>query len=227
MVDVSTVHNRYEKLSEKDISNLLNTDRKPFPVFVKKYLKDNYGKEVIYQNQNNICHRLDIHTSGAVMVSLGDKKDWLNCRKIISNKKCTKKIYMCLVHGIFEKKKEYIMNNIKCKTMPTYCTTIKYNKNNKQSMPSLSYYEVLEEYSYNDKYYSLVLVKIFTGRPHHDKEIIKRMFLHNIYLSVKYDNKIHKVYVPLPDDIIEALNKLKLIKKYSVDFDKFIDKKTI
>jgi 23S rRNA pseudouridine1911/1915/1917 synthase len=237
----------YRKILKDKINEMYKSNRKPYLLFIRKYLKDNYNINA-YGPGYNCCHRLDIHTSGCVLVS---KKPsyYHNCRKIINNKDTTFKIYVCLVKGLLSNKKGFIYKNIKCsKKLPTYCNTLIFNKNSKNSLPSISYYQVLNEYSYKNVFYSLVCVRIFTGRTHQirvhmkslgnpiilddryshntktDKELIDRMFLHNIYLSFLYKNNRVKVEVPLPIDIKKCLNKLKLEKKYNFLLSIFLKK---
>ena len=105
------------------------------------------------------------------------------------------------------------------------------------------------EFSYKNKIFSLVLVRIFTGRTHQvrvsmkslgtpivsddrysvkseiQKELIKRMFLHNIYLSFEDNNKRYNIDIPLPTDIQNCLKKMKLIKRYKYNFNDIINLK--
>jgi 23S rRNA pseudouridine1911/1915/1917 synthase len=235
----------YTKISNEEITKMYMSDRKPFLLFIRDYLKKHYNmiaRSPIY----NCCQRLDINTSGCVLVS---KKQsyFYNCRNIINNKETTYKVYMCLVKGLFKIKNGFIYKNIKCSTeLPIYCETIDFNKNNSTSLPSVSYYQVIKEFSYKESTYSLVFVRIFTGRTHQirvhmkslghpiilddrysdntstDKEIIERMFLHNIYLSFMYNNSRIKIKVSIPADIKRCLKKLKLEKKYDFRLSTFL-----
>lgn len=237
---------KYDKITNNQIEKLYKTDRRPFLMYVRDYLKDKYN--CIPKNRSfNVCQRLDINTSGGVLVSIGDNKKWMEYRDIITNKSNTIKVYICLVNGNIKKKKGFIYKNIKCVKQPTYCETMNYNEKNETSMSSISYYQVVKEFIYNKKKYSLVFVRIFTGRTHqirvhmkslghpivsddrysidnnNQENIIKRMFLHNIFLSFSdNNNKNYKFKIPLPKDINECLNKLELHKEFNFSFKEFL-----
>ena len=161
------------------------------------------------------------------------------CRKIINDKESTIKLYTCLVNGLLFKKKGFIITNIKCDKKPTYCRF--YNKDSFIGQKSITYYEVLNEYKYDEQFYSLINVRIFTGRTHQirvsmnsqntplvsdnkyylnkmqhnkNKKLVNRMFLHNYNLVVNIDNNVKNVFCDLPDDLKECLNKLELLKQY-------------
>jgi 23S rRNA-/tRNA-specific pseudouridylate synthase len=143
-----------------------------------------------------------------------------------------------------KKKRGIIKNNIKCYKKNKYlCKILNFNKNNKYSRPTYSYYYVKREYIYNNKYYSLIIIRIFTGMTHQirlhmlslgcsivtdDKyankldyknnlKICKRMFLHNFYLKFKYENTDYKILCKLPKDLQSCLSLLKLVKTYKND----------
>lgn len=237
---MDTVPYKYENLSLNQVKKLFQKEVKPFHVWVKYFLMK-HQHEVPPQPDYNICQRLDINTSGIVLVA---KKNIYHdlCRKIINDKVNTKKLYICLVNGIIEKKSGFILNNIICdKRKFSYCKT--YPFDSKIGQHSCSYYQVLQEYKYENNYYSLVVVRIFTGRTHQirvhmkslgtpivaddrylfsslidqNKKIAKRMFLHNILLQFTYNNKTNTIIAPLADDLVEVLSKLTLIKKYKFD----------
>lgn len=236
IMDTST---NYEKKSETDIEKQWKSKRKPFLMFIKNYL-NNIN---IYPNNEsyNVCQRLDINTSGIVLTA--KNIDWNECRSIINDKKNVIKLYVCLVNGYIKQNNGFIINNIKCKTNPfTYCKTLSYNPKFYGSK-SCSYYQILKRLQYQNKQYTLVLVRIFTGRTHqirvHMKslghsivsddrytnkkikkdniKIIKRMFLHNIVLKFKYDNKDYNILCELPSDLKNALKKMTILKQYPID----------
>lgn len=237
IMDTDSIH-KYKDKCKKDYECMFKQKVKPFHVWVKLYLNKHF-KINANSPDYNCCQRLDINTSGMVLVSKHNQ-DFKLCRSIINDKINTTKVYICLVNGLIQNKSGFIINNIKCFKKPTYCKTIPYDKKNYKSMPSCSYYYVKNEYLYKDKYYSLVYVRIFTGRTHQvrvhmkslgtpivsdDKytpydirkdnyELIERIFLHNHILQFKYIEKNYKFKLPLTDDLKKCIKKLKLFKKY-------------
>ena len=237
---MDTSNPKYNKIDNINMNKLFKNKIKPFHIYVRNYLIKHYNEYHIKPSYG-CCQRLDINTSGMVLVSK-KKKNFNLCRNIISDKKNTIKIYLCLVNGLVHNKNGFIKKNIKCKKKPLICKTIDYNLYNKKSLTSCSYYFVISEYLYNDEYYSLVCVRIFTGRTHQirlhmksmgnflvsdDKycpkniyknnlKIVKRMFLHNYMLSFFY-KKNYNLKVNLPLDLLNALKKMKTIKKYKID----------
>jgi 23S rRNA-/tRNA-specific pseudouridylate synthase len=241
---MDTSNPTYDKLSKNKIDNLFTKKIKPFHVFVKKYLIEKYNIHPKYPSYG-CCQRLDINTSGMILVSK-ENKNFTLCRNIINDKKNTIKIYLCLVNGLLDEKNGYIVNNIICKKKKSICNTVNFNLHSKDSKPSCSYYFVLKEYFFEGKYYSLVCIRIFTGRTHQirlhmkslnnylvsdDKycpkqlykdnlKIIKRLFLHNFILIFFY-NKEYKFKLKLPDDLKNVLKKMKVIMKYKFDYNIF------
>ncbi len=219
---------KYLKKTPNEIAQQFKSKRRPFLIYVRDYILQHYGINLRPPNYG-VCQRLDIDTSGAVLVAKYNE-DFNFCRNIINNKVETTKIYICLVNGIVEKKNGFIKDNIKCdKKGMTYCKT------GSEGDPSCSYYQVINDYHCDANHsYSLVFVRIFTGRTHqirvHMKSIghpivsddryiskslrqdnlrlCQRMFLHNIFLSFYYNNKLNKVIVPLSDDLKDCLKKL-------------------
>lgn len=234
IMDTST---NYKKMSQKEINIRKKKKNKPFLLYIEEFLKNNFN--TITDNESfNCCQRLDIETSGIVMVSKYNQY-YPICRKIINNKEETIKLYTCLVNGLMFKKKGFIVINIECDKNPSYCRF--YNKDLFKGKKSITYYEVLNEYKKDDKFYSLVNVRIFTGRTHQirvsmnsqntpivsdnkyylnkdihkdNKKLVNRMFLHNYNLVVNINNNIKNVLCDLPIDLKNCLNELEIIKKY-------------
>jgi len=224
----------YSNVTRDNLDKVL-INRKPFHLYVKYYLEVYYGVTPD-QDSYNCCQRLDKETSGAILVSI-QNKNWMYMRSIINNKQNTHKIYIALVEGIITKKSGYILNNIKCtKSFPIMCDTIPFDLNDKTSFYSCSYYEVAKEYELDGNMYSLVKVRIFTGRTHqirvHMKSIghpiisddrysnkkvflCDRMFLHNIYLGFTYKKHQYNVIVPVPYDLTDCLKSMTLKKTYN------------
>jgi 23S rRNA pseudouridine1911/1915/1917 synthase len=201
-------------------------------VYMKLYFKLN--KIYLNEPEYGAVHRYDKQTSGG-LIFVKDNNIFNDFRKIISNKSITTKIYITLVNGIFEKKYGYIDKKIKT-TVENNISTSFISDDGKDAY---SYYQVIGEYK--DKY-SLVHVKIFTGRTHQirihmnylghpivsdfkyitddkllkkNKKIIDRFFLHNIYLQFYYKNEKYKFIIPLSCDLYNCLNKLQNFKYYS------------
>jgi 23S rRNA-/tRNA-specific pseudouridylate synthase len=167
---------------------------------------------------------------------------------------------MTLVNGILAEKAGFIYAKIECNKMSSahgnpymscQCSIMPENQSN-----SASYYEVLEEYEFlnpqdNTIYkFSLVQIRIFTGRTHQirlhmsslgacvvsDRQycqgkkmnslISDRLFLHNFYLSFNWKGKIKHYSMGLPTDLQESLSKLTSIKKYKKinDIDSLMNK---
>ena len=204
----------------------------------KQYLYNKYNIITKYPSFG-CCHRLDINTSGMIFIGTTNHA---KCRHIISDKINTIKIYVCLVNGIIKNKNGYIKKYIKCTNIPIFCKT--YDTNENDALGACSYYTVYKEYIYDNKYYSLVHIRIFTGRTHqiriHMKSIghslvsddkytdkllykdnitlFKRIFLHNFFLSFIY-KKRYTFKCDLPQDLASPLKKIELINKYETDHD--------
>ena len=233
-------------LTKKRISYMNKTKRKPFLAYVQKYILDNFNEYFTQAKSYGVCQRLDIETSGGVLISKY-KKNWSICRNIVNNKKTTYKIYICLINGIITKKSGYIKKYTTCDTKPTYCNTfdnINENiKNKKKLRISVSYYQVYKEYTYKGNQYSLIIIRIFTGVTHqirihmkslgtpivsddrytdnrqrsdNRQNLISRMCLHNVYLEFTYLSN-NIIQVPVPKDILECIRKLKEEKKYKIN----------
>lgn len=232
----------YEGISQKEIEELFKRKVKPLHLYIKFYLMKYYGITPDRPSYN-VCQRYDKETSGGVLVSIKNENHH-ECRNIITNKENTKKVYLALVNGKIDKKNGFIYNNIRCTKLPAYCKTIPYNKKNRLSMYSSSYYNVVSEYEHEGKEYSLVQVRIFTGRTHQVRvhmlslghslvsddryptrnrrenlKICDRMFLHNVYTGFNYKEREYNFTIPLPDDLSRCLSILNPTKIYKDMYD--------
>lgn len=235
--------------------------------------KEIYLKEKVFQlyskfelgiegiPQQGICHRYDKETSGNLLV-VKRLQDYKLCRDTISDKKHTIKLYLALVNGVLSDKKGFVYSNIECNKLKSprgnpYILCISTIVSESEAN-SASYYEVVEEYTYvnpddNITYqFSLVQVRIFTGRTHQirlhmsnlgccivsdrnycsgkkmNSQISNRLFLHNFYLQFLWKG-IQKHYNNgLPSDLVNSLAKLKSVKKYKKiqDIDTLINQKS-
>ena len=82
----------------------MKSNRKPFLLWVNKYLQETYGVNANKFNQYNVCQRLDINTSGGVLVAIHNNM-YKQCRAIINDKKNMMKLYICLTNGEIKLKK--------------------------------------------------------------------------------------------------------------------------
>ena len=139
--------------------------------------------------------------------------------------------------------KGFIRKNIVCEKKRTKFGGIYmecYTHHNK-GKNACSWYNVVS--TYEDKYgntYSLVQVRIFTGRTHQirvhmksighplvsdqkyltrnwyeaNKKLSNRLCLHNFYLSFKHDANEYRIRIPMSCDLINTISKLDPIEKY-------------
>ena len=208
-------------------SKLDNTKILALPPFLGKTLG------TINVIEFGICHRYDIDTSGGVFIAKSDEW-WYKLRDILSNKTTagTYKIYVCLVNGKVEKENGFIKDSISVTSMGKPSLS-------KDGRRACSYYQVKailkDKY---DNYYSLVIVRIYSGLTHQirlhmlsighplvsdrnyitdpkllkeNKEISGRTFLHNFFLAITMFNKIKKFRIPIPFDLMSGIYKLKTI----------------
>lgn len=249
-VDTST---NYELLSIENQKKELNKPIKSFQLYTKFLLIDKfknnplenrqqlYYDTIKYNETYNLCHRYDQETSGAMLVSLKNNKleYYIN---IIGNKNNTIKIYLTLVNGKVKQKNGFIRKNIECQKINNYNYCI---ATDDKKINSISYYNVIGYIKFNHKVYSLVHVKIFTGKTHQirlhmktlghpivsddkyndidiftkNKKIISRIFIHNIYLSFRDDNFPNNFTIPIADDIFRVLNNINIKKIYKDIYD--------
>lgn len=218
-----------------------NTKIKPLPIYIAIFLMQQYGIKVDPRKQYNIIHRYDVQTSGGIIVAKCPKAYEI-LDKNIYDKKQTIKIYLALVNGIPEKKTGYIMKKInKKKVRKGKKQFFICEPSNTRGAPACSFYRVVQTFKDdNGNKYSLVQVRIFSGRTHQirvhmlsigcsvvndykysskeeqkrNKAIVDRTFLHNVYLGFNYEDSRYDVKIPLSCDLVDGLKKLKTIKKY-------------
>ena len=175
---------------------------------------------------------MDYETSGIIIVAK-NLPSYIKYRKNINNHITTTKIYIALVDGDNEHEFGIITSKL------LYSTLNRKNSiNNKDGKISYTEYIKLNTHKYKEKIYSLLLVKINTGRTHQirvhfdsighnvfcDKKyqknndllteecnLSKRLFLHAMYYKIENDID---GYVKIPEDLDNILNKMTLIKKY-------------
>lgn len=229
------------------LNNIKTNNFNVLHVWIGQYLRKHTKIKPAPPNYNCV-HRYDIQTSGAIIVA--KKKETIQpLMKLIADKKNMTKIYLTLVIGACPDN-GYIIKNIKCdliKNKYYFCSTVDYDSSGikyNEGQYACSYFHKLCEYEYNNNKYSLVHVRIFTGRTHQirvhmqsighpvfcdykyiDKElllehqkIINRTFLHNISLRFNYNNNNYNFNVPVPNDLMECLSKLHFINSSSIKY---------
>jgi 23S rRNA-/tRNA-specific pseudouridylate synthase len=141
-----------------------------------------YGK-IINNNMNlvssfryGLLNRLDIETSGAVIVAK-NRVGLTNLIDIMHVKKEVVKIYICLTNNTVKEDEGlidlpircdsvYLNNNNYKSAIKQYCTTST-NKANKVKKNAKSYFHKIGKLKGKDgKFYTLFFVRIFTGRTH-------------------------------------------------------------
>ena len=173
-----------------------------------------------------IVHRLDKDTSGLLIIAKNDKAH-INLSEQIKNRE-VKKTYIALVRGIVSENEATINMPISRSTKDRKKMAV--NKNGKEA---ITHFKVLERYTTNNGSYTLLEVKIDTGRTHqirvHMSEIgypiigddvysngknefeIQGQCLHAQKLEFKHpiSGRILKLEAPLPKYFIDTLDYLK------------------
>lgn len=176
--------------------------------YVSSYLKEKNKNYKVF-----IVHRLDKETSGIVLFAKDEKtkdifqKDW--------NRLVDVRGYYALVHGIFDKKKDRLVNKLlETKTNLVYVTKKSDGKE------AITNYQVVKE----NKLYSLLKINIETGR----KNQI-RVQLANINHPIVGDNKYglkdeeKKLYL-VANKLVLYNPILKQNMKFEIDIDNFFKK---
>lgn len=203
---------------------------------ILKWIKNNLTLSKDILNCENcgygLLNRLDYETSGIIMVAKNKEKYNLY-RKNINDHKTTTKIYITLVNGIITHKFGII-------SLPLYSNK-KINRtvvDEEHGKHAYTEYINLKTLSYKNKNYSLLAVKIKTGRTHQirvhfksighiifcdkkygdEKKLVNeecklsnRLFLHATYYSL--DSQKDGSFT-LPTDLNDALNEMTVKKEY-------------
>ena len=173
-----------------------------------------------------IVHRLDKNTSGLLIVAKNDKAH-INLSEQIKNRE-VKKTYIALVRGLVQENEATINMPISRSTKDRKKMAV--NKNGKEA---ITHFKVLERYTTNNGSYTLLEVKIDTGRTHqirvHMSEIGYPIIGDDVYSNGKNEFEIHgqclhaqklefkhpisgkilKLEAPLPKYFIDTLDYLK------------------
>lgn len=203
-----------------------NMNRKLLQVWMYKNL--DYPNKNNYNYDYGISNRLDINTSGVVLIGKTPSA-YKHLRKVISDHRNTQKRYFALVRNKITKG-GIIENKIKCLRMKRSARC----ENNGQGQYAKTYYEPITYFKdKNENIYTLLNIRIVTGRTHqirvhmkvldteivgdpfyvknneiynYEKNLVPRIFLHayNYNFPDMNGNIIH-VYSPLSNDLFRSL----------------------
>lgn len=206
----------------------LNKDKEDYLIldWIRKNLKVNKNVSSL-EYQYGLLNRLDTETSGIVLVAK-NLKDYEEYYKNISDHIKTTKIYVALVDGEVPHEFGVISSKL------LYNERIRKNfVNNKYGKFAYTEYVKIKTYEYENRVYSLLLVKIKTGRTHQirvhfgsighnifcDKKyqmnreelekqcnLSKRLFLHSTYYKIENDVD---GYVNIPEDLSNTIDMMK------------------
>jgi len=185
-----------------------------------------------------IVHRLDRDTSG-LLIAARNQKAFEDIKDLFKDRKI-EKTYIALIFGKFKKEKGVFETYIgrsnkdprKRISLPTPKKSIKTKK-------AITKYELTDYYKdAKDNYYSLLKLKIETGRTHQIRSQLfslnypvvgdpvykikgspeaklKRTFLHAKELAFTFNNEYYQFYSLLPNDLKNFLNDLEHVKTIS------------
>lgn len=156
---------------------------------VKGYLREKYEKKGnVYLG---LVHRLD-RMVGGVMVFAKTSKASSRISEYIRNKDMKKK-YFAIVNGKMEIKKEYItLENFLVKNERINMSRVVTDKNIKNAKLAILEYKVIKNIIYNNKDYSIIDIKLHTGR-HHQIRLQFANIGYPLYGDQKYGQKINKI----------------------------------
>ena len=209
--------------AESDVHK--NMDKYLLQVWLYKNL--DYPLRDSIKHGYGICNRLDINTSGIVIVAKNEK-NYHYLRKEISSHENTRKKYFAVVSGLV-KDQGIIQTDIECIRKGTSkCYNVPKGQHSKTQFFPITY---LKDKDGND--YTLLDIRIFTGRTHqirvhmkmlntyivgdnmystdedsymHDINLVQRIFLHAYYYTfLNMDGKRIEIFAPLADDLLESM----------------------
>ena len=125
------------------------------------------------EHSSGLCHRLDIETSGVLLVAT-DRPTWVNLRNQMTTKKKVRKEYCALMHGVFPEDMQSGKITYQLKTVPKrngWLTRV----DAKNGKPAETHYEVIKTYRWpgTSQRYTLLKLRILTGRTHQIRVHIK------------------------------------------------------
>jgi len=203
-----------------------NMDRGLLQVWLYKNL--NYPLRDNLRDGYGISNRLDKETSGVVIVAK-NKRNYDYMRREISSHKNTRKKYFVLVVGRIESG-GVIQTDIDCKRTET---TSKCYNTPKGQYSKTEYLPIVHLKDRDGHEFTLLDVRIFTGRTHqirvhmkmlnthivgddvysqnvnefnHHMTLVKRLFLHAYYYTfLDTKGKRIEMFSPLADDLVESI----------------------
>lgn len=152
---------------------------------VKSYIKEKYNKPgEVYLG---LLHRLDRMVGGLIVFAKTSKaasriSEYIRCREF-------KKKYITIVNGTLKghgELKDYLIKNER------FNKSMVVQKDVKNSKEAILKYNVISNFKYNSKDYTLVSIDLKTGR-HHQIRLQLANIGHPIYGDIKYGQKINKV----------------------------------
>lgn len=209
---------------------------KNFKHLILDWIKDNLKIDDEINNElyrYGLVNRIDLETSGILMIAK-NKDAYHKYRQQINDHIKTTKIYIALVAGQIKERTGIIkIPLMKIQRAKDSITVI----NEKRGRPTYTEFIKLREYSYDDKLYTLLLIKIKTGITHQIRvhmttknthivcdnkyepkknlskscKLAPRLFLHSYFYEV-YPN-INGTAC-LAADLQQTLRKMKLVKQY-------------
>lgn len=209
---------------------------KNFKYLILDWIKDNLKIDDEINNElyrYGLVNRIDLETSGILMVAK-NKNAYHKYRQHINDHIKTTKIYITLVAGQIKERHGIIkVPLLKIQRAKDSITVV----NEKKGRPTYTEFIKLRTYSYDDKFYTLLLIKIKTGITHQIRVHMTTKNTH-IICDNKYEPKntlsnscklaprlfLHSYfYEVLPNingtaclaaDLQQTLRKMKLIKQY-------------
>ena len=209
---------------------------KNFEHLILDWIKDNLKIDDEIHNElyrYGLVNRIDLETSGILMVAK-NKDAFHKYRQQINDHVKTTKIYITLVTGQIKERSGLIkIPLMKIQRAKDSITVV----NEKRGRPAHTEFIKLREYTYDDKLYTLLLIKIQTGITHQIRvhmttkntyvvcdnkyepkntlfkscKLASRLFLHSYFYEVSPN--INGTAC-LSSDLQQTLRKMKLVKQY-------------
>ncbi len=154
---------------------------------IKQYIKEKYNKPGnVYLG---LVHRLD-RMVGGVMVFAKTSKAASRISEYIRQKNVKKK-YFAIVNGYMNVGEKKVLTDYLIKNERLNMSRV-VNNDTKGAKKSELEYEVLKNFEYKGKKYSLIDIDLHTGR-HHQIRVQFSNIGHPLYGDIKYGQKVNKV----------------------------------
>ncbi len=230
----------------EEILTDIRKNKPSFQIFVGLQLQQ-CGVECSPTDKNFFtAQRYDLDTSGCILVAKSMENFQL-MRETVNDKKNTMKVYLCLVNGELKENEGFIKKRINCTKQQTKAGKqyMMCSNSNTEGNPACSFFSKVATFKdKDDKYYTLVQVRIYTGRTHQirihmksighplvmdrkylpqevyekNNEICSRLFLHNFFLKINWKGTEHAFRNALPLDLIACLSRLEMVELLKQDF---------